>query len=70
MISSGTPKTPVFTLLAYDVTDPRKYADDPAMDVISAEIVPHVQDSAVARVLPFSANMRPMQLSRVSSISE
>ena len=70
MISSGTPRTDVLTLFAYDVTDPRKYSDDPGTEVIRAAMVPPVHDSAAESVFPEAFISSPMQDSNVSSLYE
>ena len=70
IVSAGTPNTFCFTSGAYEVTDPRKYPEDPGTVVIRWAISPPVQDSAALRVRPVPRSRRPMVPSRVSSESE
>ena len=45
--------------LAYETTEPRKYALEPGISVSIAEARPPVQDSASAIVVPLSLRSRP-----------
>src|SRR4051812_17137295 len=51
-VAAGTSRRLAFTASAYETTDPRKYAEEPAIAVIVSATRPPVHDSAVATVRP------------------